>query len=215
MSNTNNSVSEKRKWVRKIGLNKKGRELVSLFDKCKTLDEKDREVYKFYVQNKLKFDLNRFEQYQTSAELEGWLLNEKNFAISKKEQLEDAVDFIFEILNNDMVHLEAHTDARTNTINLIHAVELTKEEAENMFLDTRSLSTTTVSSFIHQFVNLYMIKNANSYLAMCNSSGKFKVTTEQGRANSFNISFTFDADDLDEEMLEEIGTIVMNIPKLA
>ena len=94
MSNINNSVSEKRKWIRKIGLNKKGRELVSLFDKCKTLDEKDREVYKFYIQNKLKFDLNRFEQYQTSAELEGWLLNEKNFAISKKEQLEDAVDFI-------------------------------------------------------------------------------------------------------------------------
>lgn len=210
----NMMIPEKRKWVRKIGLNKKGRELVTLFDKCKGLDEKDREIYRFYIQNKLKFDLDRFDYYETSAELEGWLLNEKNFAITKKEQLEDAVDFVFEILNNDMVHLSAHTDARTNTITLTRTIELSQEEANDLFLGAKNLAPATLSSFVHQFVNLYMINKANLYLACYNTSGKFTMKTVKGRSNSFNINFAFDADELDEEMLEEIGSIVMNIPKL-
>lgn len=210
------TMIQKKKWTRKIGLNKKGSELVNLFDKCQSLDEKDKEIYRFYIQNKLKFNLDLFDNYATSRELEAYLLNEKNFLITKKEQLEDAVEFIFSVLNNDMVNLSAHTDARTDSITLTHIIELTKEKADNIFYDcVKSWTTSSVSSFVHQFVNQYMIKNANSYLACCSNSGKFSIKTEPGRSNTFSINFTFKADDLDEEMLEEIGTIIMNMPSFA
>lgn len=211
-----NLYVEKRKWIRKEGLNKKGKELVDLFDKIQNADSTDREIYRFYIQNKLKFNIETFDNYTNAKELEFALLSLKNYQISKKEQLEDAVDFIFEILNNDMVQLTAHTDARTNIIQLTRTIELTKEKARDIFLDcVQSWTQSSTSSFMHQFVNQYMIKNANSYLSCCVFPDNLKVKTEQGKANTFMIHFEFDADFLDEELLEEIGTTIMNMPSFA
>ncbi len=204
----------KRVWERKSGLNKKGIELVELFDKFKSLEESEKDIYRFYIQNKLKFNLELFDNYTTSRELEAFLLNEKTFLITKKEQLEDAVNFIFSILDKDVLNLEAHTDARTDSITLTRVVELTREKASNIFLDC-NCGNSSFTSFVHQFVNQYMIKNANSYLSCCYISKNFTVKTEQGRANTFLINFSFKADDLDEELLEEIGKIMMNMPSLA
>ena len=39
-----NLYVEKRKWIRKEGLNKKGKELVDLFDKIQNADSTDREI---------------------------------------------------------------------------------------------------------------------------------------------------------------------------
>ena len=91
-----NLYVEKRKWIRKEGLNKKGKELVDLFDKIQNADSTDREIYRFYIQNKLKFNIETFDNYTNAKELEFALLSLKNYQISKKEQLEDAVDFIIE-----------------------------------------------------------------------------------------------------------------------
>ena len=208
--------TNKRVWIKKEGLNKKGKELVDLFDKIQNADSTDKYIYKFYVQNRLKFDSSIFDNYSSAKEFELELLSNKKYQITKKEQLEDAVDFIFDILNNDMVHLTAHTDARTNIIQLTRIVELTNEKANDIFLDCLKVWTqSSTSSFIHQFVNQYMIKNANSYLSCYKFSENLKVRTEQGKTNTFMIHFEFNADNLNEELLEEIGTIVMNMPSFA
>lgn len=214
------------KWERATGLNSRAKEIIEKFTAYRNIkDDSLREVLKYYIETKLKINIDTLEQYEDENALYRDLIADKNNLITEKEQLESTIDFTREILDLELLNLEAKTNSRNQTLILYKEIGLTKQDCKNLFLDFNNYSDwnsficDTSITFVENFVNKYMKKNVNLFLATVSSSEKLKIDTSKLITTDnkvyFNLEFKIKVDDLDDAILEEVGKIVSVMPKFA
>lgn len=212
-----------RKWIRETGLNARAKDILEKYKTYINLpDDSMRDVLEYYFKNKLKMDTEELWQYSDENELYQKLMSDDSNIITPKEQLESTMDFAREILNLDALKLKTKVNMKQQTLILYREVGLTYTECKNIFnnfnVDMWSYRS-GIGSFVDTFVDKYMRKNVNLFLATSSYPETLKIETskliKEDEFIYFTIDFKIHVDDLDEEILGQVGKIVNVMPKFA
>ena len=207
---------EVRKFEKKSGLNKNSIEIVNYYNLYnQEKDESIKDCIHYYVTHSLKFNCS-LSEFKTENDLVSFLLKDKKNLISTKEQIESSRDFANSILDFDNLLISSKTDARTKSLIIIKSIGLKKSQAEKLFDNFKPKDFDT---FVKMFVDKYMRQNAKSFISTINQD-YFKITLSDIYLSKFNyynfdIEFSIKVDNLDENVLLEIGNILTNMPKFA
>lgn len=207
------------KFKREVGLNEKATELLNYYTIWKSMKEDDplRTPTQYYIAHKLKFDISEFDNYANERDFEAALYSNKRNLITEKEQIESSKKFADNILDFDRLQISAKTDARSKVLILIKKVGLNNTTCQKMF--DNYTDRMFKSGFVENFVDCYMRKNAKTYFSAV-PRNNFEIKFSDKYLSDFNyynfdIEFHIKIDDLDDEILLEIGKIIMNMPQFA
>lgn len=207
---------EVRKFEKKSGLNKNSIAIVNYYNLYnQEKDESIKDCISYYVTHSLKFNCS-LSKFKTENDLVSFLLKDKKNLISTKEQIESSRDFANSILDFDNLLISSKTDARTKSLVIIKSVGLKKSQDEKLF---DNFVPKDFDTFVKNFVDKYMRQNAKSFISTIKQDN-FKISLSDIYLSKFNyynfdIEFSIKVDDLDENVLLEIGSVLTNMPKFA
>lgn len=204
------------KFERENGLNSKGQEVLKAFEQYLKADADLKPMLSFYIEKNLKFELDTLSKFKDKNDLENYLLHTTAYTLSEKEKIESSKDFAAKILDLDRLKASTKTDARKKCLTVFHSVGIKKSDCEIIFDKEKWIPSNFNNGFVEKFVDFYVRKNVIRYLSAI-TPDKYTITLSDVYQSQFgywniDIQFNIKIDDLDDEVLTEIGKILVSLP---